>query len=97
MQGVEFEEEKELTRSPEKVYFVKSSTFSRNIPRKRMTKSEAQTTVLLILLALLLFSSSGAIFFNSFRKSQLGLVIDPSSISQIEKYRLPENIRAYIN
>lgn len=97
MQGVEFEEEKDITRSPEKVYFVKSSPFSKTVARRRMTKNEAQTTVLLVVLALILFSSSGAIFFNSFRKSQLGLVIDPSSLSQIEKYKLPENIRSYIN
>lgn len=97
MQGVEFEEERDIMKSPNHVTIVKPSPMVKHIARHRFSKSEAQTAVLLLVLAVLMFASSGAIFYRIYESRQLGLVISPSSLSDFERYQLPENIRMYIH
>lgn len=96
MQGVEFEEEDDLIRSPEHVKTSKPSPFSKK-GGYRINKAQAKKALMMLLLGLLLFASSGIIFYRAYANNNfMGEIITPESLTEIEKYQLPENIRKYI-
>lgn len=97
MKHVEFEEEQDLIQTPEPVHFAKPSPFAKKFTKFKISKSDLQGIVLLVVLAMLLFAASGVILFKA-NKSGIhsGIITPPESLTEIEKYKLPESIRAYI-
>lgn len=95
MENVEFEEERDLKKSPGYVYnFNKPSLLRKLFPKSR-NKDERHTTVLLVVLAIVLFGATVAVLLKD-RFSENSQVINPESLSPVEKFKLPENIRKYI-
>lgn len=99
MQGIEFEEEKDLIRSPENVRTKRTVRFDSNgnVSGYKISKKEKNTVITLLILSFILCLISGILFFLAHKKmNYLGKVTPVESLTDVELYQLPENIRVYI-
>lgn len=95
MEGVVFEEE-DLIRSPNPVYKIKKeSMFSKLLP-KSLSENQKKKNKFLLFIAVILIVVAFLISKGIIGGTVNTEVKQPKDFSEAEKYRLPDNIKAYI-